>query len=311
MCRERVSYGITTKVEVTTTTTIGVNRSPKRERIFLQKIKFQKVGFLREKFCWEVSKSEICSKKVQSKQATSRNSKIRAKKAVWANCGSWSYVKAEKNPNLKFKSLVWWFRNSSVCSCVGYTENQIFDLLQDELKSPNYHYLPMRVMFNSKFQARPSCCCQFQKVFEFFSWNQINLFHEKFHGLLWNFDVTTTTFKFWKCAESCVSILWLKNSNYPLLATSRGRCLLATSKKIQNSKICTHKIEKIRETATTTIFYPPLVWLSLSRARVNSSVISSSRVVTCITRSSSFILGVRRLAAEEGTFSKKTWLQKI
>jgi len=42
------------------------------------------------------------------------------------------------------------------------------------------------------------------------------------------------TFKFWKCAESCVSILWLKNSNYPLLATSRGRCLLATSKK--NSK---------------------------------------------------------------------------
>lgn len=178
-------------------------------------------------------------------------------------------------------------------------------------KSPNYHYLPMRVMFNSKFQARPSCCCQFQKVFEFFSWNQINLFHEKFHGLLWNFDVTTTTFKFWKCAESCVSILWLKNSNYPLLATSRGRCLLATSKKIQNSKICTHKIEKIRETATTTIFYPPLVWLSLSRARVNSSVISSSRVVTCITRSSSFILGLRRLAAEEGTFSKKTWLQKI
>jgi len=178
-------------------------------------------------------------------------------------------------------------------------------------KSPNYHYLPMRVMFNSKFQARPSCCCQFQKVFEFFSWNQINLFHEKFHGLLWNFDVTTTTFKFWKCAESCVSILWLKNSNYPLLATSRGRCLLATSKKIQNSKICTHKIEKIRETATTTIFYPPLVWLSLSRARVNSSVISSSRVVTCITRSSSFILGLRRLAAEEGTFSKKTWVQKI
>merc|ERR1711879_703962 len=47
-------------------------------------------------------------------------------------------------------------------------------------------------------------------------------------------------------------------------ATSRGRCLLATSKKIQNSKICTHKIEKIRETATTTIFYPPLVWLSVS-----------------------------------------------
>merc|ERR1719222_617831 len=34
------------------------------------------------------------------------------------------------------------------------------------------------------------------------------------------------------------------------------------------------KIEKIRETVTTTIFYPPLVWLSLSRARVNSSVIS-------------------------------------
>jgi hypothetical protein len=99
-----VSYGITTKVEVTTTT-IGVNRSPKRERIFLQKIKFQKIGFLREKFCWEVSKSEICSKKSRASKLL-RNSKIRAKKAVWANCGSWSYVKAEKNPNLKFKNLV-------------------------------------------------------------------------------------------------------------------------------------------------------------------------------------------------------------
>merc|ERR1711879_36426 len=96
--RERVSYGITTKVEVTTTT-IGVNRSPKRERIFLQKIKFQKVGFLREKFCWEVSKSEICSKKSREQA---------------------SYF--EK------------FRNPSVCSCVGYTENQIFDLLQDEFQ---------------------------------------------------------------------------------------------------------------------------------------------------------------------------------
>merc|ERR1719361_3212016 len=88
-------------VEVTTTT-IGVNRSPKRERIFLQKIKFQKIGFLREKFCWEVSKSEICSK-VESKQATSRNSKIRAKKAVWANCGSWSYVKAEKKSEFEIQ----------------------------------------------------------------------------------------------------------------------------------------------------------------------------------------------------------------
>jgi len=50
-----------------------------------------------------------------------------------------------------------------------------------------------------------------------------------------------------------------------------------------------HKIEKIRETAITSS--PPLVWLSLSFLPL--------------------ILGIRRLAAEEGTFSKKTWLQKI
>merc|ERR1712113_963714 len=52
------------------------------------------------------------------------------------------------------------------------------------------------------------------------------------------------TFKFWKCAESCVSILWLKNSNYPLLATSRGRCLLATSKKFKIQKFAHTKSKK-------------------------------------------------------------------
>ena len=313
MCRERerVSYGITTKVEVTTTT-IGVNRSPKRERIFLQKIKFQKVGFLRENFVGRFQNQKYVQK---SREQASYFEKFKNPCQKSSLGKLWVLVVRESREKSEFeiqKSSLMIQKSKCVQLCRVYRKPNIWSPPGwIPKKSPNYHYLPMRVMFNSKFQARPSCCCQFQKVFEFFSWNQINLFHEKFHGLLWNFDVTTTTFKFWKCAESCVSILWLKKSNYPLLATSRGRCLLATSKKIQNSKICTHKIEKIRETATTTIFYPPLVWLSLSRARVNSSVISSSRVVTCITRSSSFILGLRRLAAEEGTFSKKTWLQKI
>ena len=57
-----MSYGITTKVEVTTTT-IGVNRSPKRERIFLQKIKFQKVGFLRENFVGRFQNQKYVQKK--------------------------------------------------------------------------------------------------------------------------------------------------------------------------------------------------------------------------------------------------------
>lgn len=165
------------------------------------------------------------------------------------------------------------------------------------------------MLFNSK-PGRPSC--QFQKVFEFFSWNH---FHEKlFHGLLWNFDVTTylpTTLKFWKCAESrcrVCSQLWLKNSNFPLLATSRGRCLYFKKFKFKN---CTQNLEKIRETATT-IFYLPRWFGSLSSSRDSiSSVIIIITVVDKICILQDLFLGLRRLAAEEGTFSKKTWLQKI
>ena len=157
-------------------------------------------------------------KKVESKQATSRNSKIRAKKAVWANCGSWSYVKAEKNPNLKFKSLVWWFRNPSVCSCVGYTENQKFDLLQDEFQlNLPIIILPMRVV---------TCSISSQE-------SELSQFRMR----LWNFDVIPTSTTYLEVLEMstvCVQ-LWLKNSNFPLLATSRGR---SAASKIQN-KNCT------------------------------------------------------------------------
>jgi len=97
------------------------------------------------------------------------------------------------------------------------------------------------------------------------------------------------------------SQLWLKNSNFPLLATSRGRCLL---QKIQNSKIA-HKIEKIRETATQSSIPR---WFGSLSSQYFLSYHHQLRLPAEVTR---FFLGLRRLAAEEGTFSKKTWLQKI
>lgn len=103
------------------------------------------------------------------------------------------------------------------------------------------------------------------------------------------------------------SQLWLKNSNFPLLATSRGRCLYFKKFKFKN---CTQNLEKIRETATT-IFYLPRWFGSLSSRDSISSVIIIITVVDKICILQDLFLGLRRLAAEEGTFSKKTWLQKI
>lgn len=53
-----------------------------------------------------------------------------------------------------------------MCSCVGYTENQKFDLLQDEfqIKSPNYLILPMRVTY-VQFQARNPSCQNLERAF--------------------------------------------------------------------------------------------------------------------------------------------------
>jgi hypothetical protein len=84
----------------------------------------------------------------------------------------------------------------------------------------------------------------------------------------------------------------------------------AYTSKNSNSKIA-HKIsEKIRETATT-IFYLPRWFGSLSSRDSISSVIIIITVVDKICILQDLFLGLRRLAAEEGTFSKKTWLQKI
>jgi len=87
----------------------------------------------------------------------------------------------------------------------------------------------------------------------------------------------------------------------------------AYTSKNSNSKIA-HKIsEKIRETATTTIFYLPRWFGSLSSSRdsISSVIIIIITVVDKICILQDLFLGLRRLAAEEGTFSKKTWLQKI
>lgn len=139
----------------------------------------------------------------------------------------------------------------------------------------------MRVMFNSN--ARPSC--------------------QQFKKRLWNFDVTYLPWSFGNVQSRrlvyCVcSQLWLKNSNFPLLATSRGP--LQASK---NSKQKLHiQNRKNPRNCYTTSSSPPLVWFFVS------VLFLSYHQLTCITRS---FLGLRRLAAEEGTFSKKTWLQKI
>ena len=99
MCRERVSYGITTKVEVTTTT-IGVNRSPKRERIFLQKIKFQKVGFLRENFV-SFDVTQKCSIRINGFQFSivhaliETHGKIKTNITAWKNGQSRQYFQNE------------------------------------------------------------------------------------------------------------------------------------------------------------------------------------------------------------------------
>merc|ERR1712079_892629 len=165
------------------------------------------------------------------------------------------------------------FRNPSVCSCVGDTENQIFDLLQDEFQKNLPIIIISQCVLCSIQNSKPGrvVVVNFKRFLNFFREIK-SIYFTKNSMDFCEISMLLLLPSSFGNVQSCVSISWLKN--YPLLATSRGRCLLATSKKIQNSKICTHKIEKIRETATTTIFYPPLVWLSLSRARVNSSVIS-------------------------------------
>jgi len=98
-------------------------------------------------------------------------------------------------------------------------------------------------MFNSK-PGRPSC--QFQKVFEFFSWNH---FHEKlFHGLLWNFDVTTylptTTLKFWKCAESRCRVFAIMVEKFKFPAVGYLPWPLPILQKIQIQKLHTKSRKK-------------------------------------------------------------------
>lgn len=202
-----------------------------------------------------------------------------------------------------------------MCSCVGYTENQLFDLLQDEFQKNLPIIIISQCVLCSIQNSKPGrVVVNFKRFLNFFREIKSIYFTKNsmdFCEISMLLLLSTYLQVLEMCRVVCFNIMVEK---FQLPAVGYLPWPLPTSnfKKIQNSKICTHKIEKIRETATTTIFYPPLVWLSLSRARVNSSVISSSRVVTCITRSSSsFILGLRRLAAEEGTFSKKTWLQKI
>merc|ERR1711944_317532 len=115
-------------------------------------------------------------------------------------------MKAEKNPNLKF-------RNPSVCSCVGYTENQIFDLLQDEFQKNLPIIIISQCVLCSIQNSKPGrVVVNFKRFLNFF--------------------------------REIKSIYFTKNSNCPLLATSRGRCLLATSKKFKIQQFAHTKSKK-------------------------------------------------------------------
>jgi len=223
-------YGITSKV---VTTTIGVNRSP-RERIFLQKSNSS--SWLLRNFGFKIRNYH--------KNCQASKFKYPCQKAVWrvypgthwflginiyleelfgwcnyrnyyfvslSTCGSWSY-----RAKIKIWNLVW-IAEIQVCSCVGYTENQKFDLLQDEFQlNLPIIILPMRV----------TCSISSQE-------SELSQFRMR----LWNFDVIPTSTTYLEVLEMstvCVQ-LWLKNSNFPLLATSRGR---SAASKIQN-KNCT------------------------------------------------------------------------
>lgn len=150
-----------------------------------------------------------------------------------------------------------------MCSCVGYTENQKFDLLQDEfqIKSPNYLILPMRVTY-VQFQARNPSCQNLECVCE------ISMLPTYY--LPSSFGNVYCVFNYgWKIQISrCIGYLpW----PLPLL------------QKIQN-KNCTQNRKNPRN-----CYYifnsPPLVWLSLSRESISSSVAIIITVLTCITRS--------------------------
>jgi len=224
-------YGITSKV---VTTTIGVNRSP-RERIFLQKSNssswlLRNFGFKIRNYHKNCRASKFKYPCQKAGWRVPRHSlvpgyKYLSSRTFWvvqlpqlllriylSTCGSWSY-----RAKIKIWNLVW-IAEIQVCSCVGYTENQKFDLLQDEFQlNLPIIILPMRVV---------TCSISSQE-------SELSQFRMR----LWNFDVIPTSTTYLEVLEMstvCVQ-LWLKNSNFPLLATSRGR---SAASKIQN-KNCT------------------------------------------------------------------------
>jgi len=165
-----------------------------------------------------------------------------------------------------------------VCSCVvGYTENQKFDLLQDEFqKNLPIIILPMRVMFNSN--ARPRVVSNLKKR-------------------LRNFDVTTyypTYLKFWKCAESsssllCVFAIMVEKFKFPAVVGYLP-WPTASFKKFK-TKIAHTKSKKSAKLLYYIFISPVGLVLCLSIIPQLSSVVTSlpfpaaAMVVTCISRS--------------------------
>jgi len=202
-------YGITSKV---VTTTIGVNRSP-RERIFLQKSNSS--SWLLRNFGFKIRNYH--------KNCQASKFKYPCQKAVWrvypgthwflginiylqelfgwcnyrnyyfvslSTCGSWSY-----RAKIKIWNLVW-IAEIQVCSCVGYTENQKFDLLQDEFQlNLPIIILPMRV----------TCSISSQE-------SELSQFRMR----LWNFDVIPTSTTYLEVLEmSTVCSIMVEKFKFP------------------------------------------------------------------------------------------------
>jgi len=245
-------YGITSKV---VTTTIGVNRSP-RERIFLQKSNSS--SWLLRNFGFKIRNYH--------KNCQASKFKYPCQKAVWrvypgthwflginiyleelfgwcnyrnyyfvslSTCGSWSY-----RAKIKIWNLVW-IAEIQVCSCVGYTENQKFDLLQDEFQlNLPIIILPMRVV---------TCSISSQE-------SELSQFRMR----LWNFDVIPTSTTYLEVLE--MSTVCVFNYGWKI-QISRYWLPPVADLPLQKFKTkIAHKIEKIRETAITSS--PPLVWFS-------------------------------------------------
>lgn len=186
---------------------------------------------------------------------------------------------------IKIWNLVW-IRNPSVQLCRVYRKPKIRSPPGwIPIKSPNYHSPNACYMFNFKPGIR---VVNLERAFV------------KFRCYL----PLLPTLKFWKCCRATVCSIMVEKFKFP--AVGYLPWPICRFKKFK-TKIA-HKIEKIRETAIHLQFSPVGLVIFVSREYF---ILSCDHHQSTDLNFQDLFLGLRRLAAEEGTFSKKTWVQKI